>query len=138
MSSNLNILLDPEDGVTEATAVELIEDLQDEGSDAEILSKYDGILLVDGLSLVAMLSLVPTTISGVAVLAAFLYKVFHIGITIDCKDTNIRIYKNKDLPRGSVLIVHPDGTPEFREGLSQSALAELIKALTSISGSIPT
>jgi hypothetical protein len=136
MHHNMDIELDPEDGVTEAIAVELIEDLRDEGSDAEVLATCDGISLVDGLSLVALVGLALTTASGIAVLASFLYRVFRVGITINLKGKNVRIQKNKDLPRGSVLIVHPDGTTELREGVNQSALADhLVKVLLANSGS---
>src|SRR5713101_8295509 len=114
MNQNVEIESDPEDGLTEAIAVELIEDLREEGCDARVLSTCDGIPLVDGLSLVALVALALTTTSGISVVVSFLYRVFQTGVTITCKGRTIRVRKNKDLPRGSVLLVHPDGTPELR------------------------
>jgi hypothetical protein len=136
MHHNVDIELDPEDRITEAIAVELIEDLQDEGSDAEVLATCDGIPLIDGFSLVALVGLALTTVSSVAMLASFLYREFRAGMTINLKGKNARIKKNKDLPRGSILIIHPDGSPELREGISQNTLAELlVKVLLANSGS---
>jgi hypothetical protein len=129
MNQNVEIETDAEDGITEAIAAELIEDVREDGDDGEVVSTYDGIALVDGLSLVALVGLALTTTSGIAVVASFLYRVFHTGVTISCKGGTIRIRKNNELPRGSVLIVHADGTAELREGLSQSTLAGLVRGL---------
>jgi hypothetical protein len=70
-----------------------------------------------------------TTTTGAALLAAFIYRVFHTGVTIICMGDRVRVKKNKDLPKGSAFIVHCNGTEEFREGLSDQSLSELIKAL---------
>jgi hypothetical protein len=54
---------------------------------------------------------------------------FHTGVTIICKGNRVLVKKNKDLPKGSVFIVHCNGTEEFREALGEQTLSELIKAL---------
>lgn len=129
MNHDAEIEIDVDDGITEAIAAELIEDLREGGSDGEVVSTYDGIPLVEGLSLVALVGLALTTTSGIVIMVSFLYKVFHTGVTISCKGGTIRIRRNKELPRGSVFILHADGTAELREGLSQSTLADLVRGL---------
>ena len=129
MEQNVEIQLDPEDSVTEALAVELIEDVRDEGSDGEVLATCDGIALIEGMSIVALIGLALSTATGIAILATFVQRVFRTGVSIDCRGEIIRIHKNKDIPRGGVLIIRSDGTTELREGLSEGALIGLLRNL---------
>lgn len=130
MVRDVDIEFDVEDGVNEGTAADLVDDLRDEDKQLETQVKVlDGVELVDGLALVALISFAMTTAAGAAILAAFINKVFHTGVTIICKGNRVRVKKNKDLPRGSVFIVHCNGTEEYREALGEQTLSELIKAL---------
>ena len=125
-----DIELDVEDGVNEGTTADLVNDLRagDEQLETQVVV-LDGVQLVDGLALVALISFAMTTATGAALLAAFIYKVFHTGVTIICKGNRVLVKKNKDLPKGSAFIVHCNGTEEFREALGEQSLSELIKAL---------
>jgi hypothetical protein len=130
MVRNVDIEFDVEDGVNEGTTADLVDDLRDGDEQLETqVEVLDGVELVDGLALVALISFAMTTTTGAALLAAFIYKVFQTGVTIICKGDRVRVKKNKNLPRGSAFIVHCNGTEEFREGLSEHSLSELIKAL---------
>jgi len=130
MVRSVDIELDAEDGVNEGTAADFIDDLRDGDERLEALVEVlDGVELVDGLAMVALISFAMTTTAGAALLAAFIYKVFHTGVTIICKGHRVRVTKNKDLPKGSAYIVHCDGTEEFRESLGEQSLSHLIKAL---------
>ena len=130
MIRDVEIEFDAEDGVNEGTAANLVDDLRDEdeqlAAQAEVL---EGVELVDGLSLVALITLAMTTATGAGVLAAFIYKVFRTGVTIVCNDGKVRVKKNKDLPRGSAYIVNCDGRDEYRESLSEQSLTEIITTL---------
>jgi hypothetical protein len=130
MVRGIQVELDAEAGVNEGAAADLVDDLRDgdEGLEATI-EVLEGVELVDGLSLVALISLAMTTGTGATLLAAFAYRVFHTGVTIICKGDGVQIKKNKDLPKGSAYIVHCDGTEEFRETLSEQSLSKLITAL---------
>jgi hypothetical protein len=122
---NLDIEFDLEDGVNEGTVADLIDELRDDDSQLEArVETEDGVELVDGLALVALISFAMTTVTGATLLAAFIYKVFHTGVTITCKGNKVKVEKNTNLPRGSVFIVHCNGKEEF-----EKAMSEIIKAL---------
>ena len=83
MVRHVDIEFDVEDGVNEGTAADLADDLRDGDEQLETqVAVVDGVQLVDGLALVALISFAMTTATGAAVLAAFIYKVFHTGVTI--------------------------------------------------------
>ncbi len=130
MVRNLDIEFDVDDGINEGTIADLVDDLRDvDGQLKAQIETHHAVELVDGLALVAGISFAMTTATGAAFLAAFIYKVFHTGVTITCKGNKVRVKKDKNLPRGSVFIVHCNGKEELREGLSEQSLSEVIKAL---------
>jgi hypothetical protein len=130
MLRSVDMEFDIEDGVNEGTAADLVDDLRDGDEQLETqVEVLEGVEFVDGLALVALISFALKTATGAGVLAAFIYKVFHTGVTIICKGNRVRVKKNKDLPRGSAFIMHCDGTEEFRDGLGEKSLTELMKAL---------
>lgn len=126
----IDLELDADLGVHEGMVADLVDDIRDEDGEAEATTiAHGGVELVDGLSLVALVTVLMTTAAGVTVLATFIQRVFRTGVTVECRGAKVRVKKNADLPRGSVFVVYCDGTSELREALSGAALSDLVKTL---------
>ena len=73
----------------------------------------------------------PTTVSTssiavLSVVAAFLSHIFSSGVVLDLSADPPRMRKNREQPRGTLLIVHPDAPAEFRDRASSEEIASLM------------
>jgi hypothetical protein len=125
-----DVEFDIDDGVNTAAMADLIDDLHEEDAGLQTeVQENSAVAMIDGLSLVLLVTLAMTTATGAAVLAAFLVKTFHTGVTIKCKKGRYVVKKDKELPRGSVLIVDCKGKPQLKESMSEKSLTSLIKTI---------
>jgi hypothetical protein len=117
----------PEDSISESDVMSFVDDLHDAETMARIDSRHHGAPALEGLALVALISVLAPTAAGLAVTAAFIYKVFRQGVVIDLTKDKPRIKRSPDLPRGAMLVLKPGGKSELKDGISDSALATAIR-----------
>lgn len=105
-----------------ADASELARGLRDAGADV----RDDD---VNADSLAATIALITFSLAAATFLADYIKRAFGTGVSIDARHTPPRVVRNAELPRGTILLIHPDGTTELKENISESVLADLLKSI---------
>jgi hypothetical protein len=126
-NATIEVQFDPEDLVTQGDATSLIDELHEVGTEAEVTSLHTGIQAVEGMVLVALIALIAPTAAGIAVTAAFIYRVFQKGVVVDLTGKSPQIRKNPKLPRGTLLIIKHDGSSELKQGISDNKIGTAIR-----------
>ncbi len=116
------------DQIEDSDAAELAAELSETGAIAETVSHHpvSGVLPI--AAIVALIAVSSASAASIAVIVAFIYRVFRRGVVLDLTKDRPAIRKNSDLPRGSMLILHPDGRQIFHEGVASDAISELVKS----------
>ena len=127
-TSAVEVTFDPLDTVRPEEAAELIAELQAVGVDAEA-SDVDGRGVVGTVTVVALVTLATTTVSGLCVVVAFMHRVFEVGVVVDGSRTPPRVKKDPALPRGSVLTISPEGESTLTHNVSGEALTQLMQGV---------
>ena len=125
-TSAVEVVFDPLDTVRPEEAEELIAELRAVGVDAEATG-VDGRGVVGTVTVVALVTLATTTVSGLCVVVAFMHRVFEVGVVVDGSRTPPRVRKDPTLPRGSVLTISRDGESTLTRNVSAQLLTELMQ-----------
>lgn len=129
---DIDVEFDPSDEVDETEAEELIDALASTSVSATVTERHPTSGALPVLVIVAVVGVSMTTVTGLAVIAAFLYRVFKCGVIIDLQGRKPCIKKDKAMPRGSLLVLYANGHQEYREGISDSDLSSAIRDLISL------
>jgi hypothetical protein len=123
--AGVEAVFDPFDAVGPAEAAELLEDLRKAGltGDVEYLG---GRGVVESVAIVALVTVATTTVTGLCVLVTFMQRAFSVGVVVDASKRPVRVRKDRNLPRGTVLMIPRDGEPVLRESISGDSLRELM------------
>ena len=132
-AETIELVFDPEDMVDRTQVATLIDDLAKAGTRAEISKEYDAAGVLP-LAIIGIVGLIAPTAAGLAVTAAFIYRVFRCAVVLDLRGARPKVSKERDLPRGSLLILWADGTQELREGISDDAIGKAIGAVVAAGG----
>jgi hypothetical protein len=125
----IEIEFDPADEFEEDEARELIAELVHTGASARVVERHEAAGVVPLVAIVALIGVSLTTVTGLAVVVVFLYRTFKCGVIIDMSRKTPRIRKNKQMPRGSLLILYADGREEYREGIADAEIAGALRDL---------
>lgn len=123
------------DALERYEASKLISELQEHGVDAHIEAEHPagrGMLEVAGL--VALIAVSTASAAGLAVVASFLYRVFRKGVILDLSGARPKVRKNDDLPKGTLLVLHGDGTSELHRDVDSGTVGDLMKDAISMHG----
>jgi hypothetical protein len=124
----LEVVFEPIDVVEMHEANELISALDEEGVEARVVQQYKpGKGMLEVAALVAIIAVSTASAGSLAIIAAFIYRVFRTGITLDLTGPKPKVRKNPKLPRGSLLTIAKDGTAELREGIAADQIGNLLK-----------
>ncbi len=119
----------PADELGEAEAAELIAELEREGASAEILERHSASGALPVVAIVALIGVSASTVAGLVVTVAFIYRVFKCGVLIDMTGKKPRVKKEKQLPLGSLLLLYADGRQEYREAASTEQITALLRTI---------
>jgi hypothetical protein len=117
----------PSDELGEAETAELIAELEREGARAEILERHPASGALPLVAIVALIGVSASTVAGLAVTVAFIYRIFKCGVLIDMTGKKPRVKKERQLPRGSLLLLYADGRQEYREAASTEQITTLLR-----------
>ena len=123
---DVEIEFDAADAVEQPDVDRLIAELAGTGAAAETLATHDAAGILPVVAIVALVGVSTASAGGLAVIAAFMYRVFRRGVVLDLTGNKPRIRKNPNLPRGSLLILGKDGSQELREGISDADIGTAI------------
>lgn len=126
---NVEIEFEPADEVYDAEAEELIVDISKTGARATVLERHETDELLPLAAVIALIGVALTTVAGLAVIVVFIYRAFRCGVIIDLHHRPPRIRKDKQLPRGSLLVLYSDGREEYREGISDADVSAALRDL---------
>jgi hypothetical protein len=115
------------DAVERDEAAALLADLRAIGVEGEILSEHPRRGMLEVAAIVALIGVSTASAGALAVIAAFIYRVFHKGVILDLREAKPKVRKSDDLPKGTLLIMKPDGTTDLRQGVDSSTIGGLMK-----------
>ena len=120
------VVFDPLDAVDATEGAELLVELRDVGVEAEVHS-VDGLGVVVAATVVAMVTMASTTVTGLCVVVVFLHRAFEVGVVVDASRKRVHVSKDRSLPKGSVLTIPREGEPTLTRNASGEVLQELMK-----------
>src|SRR5438105_150278 len=124
---DLEIEFEPADQVYDADAEDLIVAIAEAGATATVLERHETDEFLPLAAVIALIGVALTTVAGLAVIVVFLYRTFRCGVIIDLRRRTPRISKDKQLPRGSLLVRYSDGREEYREGIADADVAAALR-----------
>ena len=129
---DVEIEFEAADELEEPEAENLIAELAETGATARILERHENVGVLPLVVIVGLVGVAVTPVAGLSVIVVFIYRTFRCGVIIDLTRKPPRISKNKDMPRGSLLIIYADGRQEYREGISDSDVAGALRDLLAL------
>ncbi len=129
----VEVPFDAFDAVSSEEAQELIAELGDAGVHAQV-EYVEGRGALDVAAVVALVTLASTAAAGLAVVVAFLHRVFEVGVVVDSTTSPVKITKDKSLQRGSVLMIPRYGEPVLTKDVSGGDLRDLMARALRVPG----
>ena len=105
---------------------QLAGELRSIDADAVVTGLHEQRGVLQRPATVALITVSTSSIAVLSVVAAFLSHIFSSGVVLDLSADLRRLHKNREQPRGTLLIVHPDAPAEFRDRASSEEIASLM------------
>lgn len=126
MGTVLLLELDASDSITADDISGLITDLRAKDDNAEIREWHQESGMFGVTEVVALVAIGVWGIGQLTQIFAFCQRALHKGVVIDLTATPPIIRKDRELPRGDVVLLRPDHPPAYHRGLSAERVAKML------------
>ncbi|MGB3257404.1 MAG: hypothetical protein WBG89_10740 [Ornithinimicrobium sp.] len=126
MDTALQLRFDVSDGVTADDLAPMLTDLREGGAEAEVQETHEQAGMFGVVEVVALVAVGVWGVSQLTKVLAFCQRALHKGVVVDLTTTPPTFSKDRDLPRGDVVILRSDSPPEYCRGLSVERVAEML------------
>jgi hypothetical protein len=133
--SVIEVVFDPLDAIRPDEVDELLDELQNVDLQADATCVENRGVLVEGMAIIALITVATTTVSGLCVVVGFLHRAFASGVVVDASQGQVRVHRDATLPRGSVLMIPLHGDPVLSYNVSGDDLRSLMSSVLHGAGS---
>ncbi|MGB7423530.1 MAG: hypothetical protein WA903_01350 [Ornithinimicrobium sp.] len=100
--------------------------MREGGAEAEVQETHEQAGMFGVVEVVALVAVGVWGVSQLTKVLAFCQRALHKGVVVDLTTTPPTFSKDRDLPRGDVVILRSDSPPEYCRGLSVERVAEML------------
>lgn len=126
MDPALVLELDASDGVTVDDLAPMLTELHDSGAEADVTETHEEAGMFGVVEVVALVAVGVWGVGQLTKVIAFCQRALHKGVVVDLTTDPPTVRKDRDLPRGDVVLVRSGCPPEYFRGLSADKVAEML------------